>query len=327
MIKTVIKKLPIALTLVFGLLVLAASPAYAIEDPTSISLTTPIQVYHNLLETGDTLFIVKYNVVYPVEGNPDEKISEAYLGILLDESDEQVGATSPYAFWNEGYGYGIFSLYFSSGEVTWEEDYKIQLVGNPGLSWDGDPPIVIATSLNWNSTNSGLGNYVLTLADELEVAWDINLVETTSSGIKLSSTYGEAYFTTAIPNLRLVAPEVFATSMEVPQFVVEEHPRIYMEQLLDRWVGTEYDEAFTDLATYFSLPRAVLTGGFFFILAIVGSFLIMRSTHTAKPLPLFIIILLILGALSGFLSALVPILMAVGTAIFIGYILFYRTST
>ena len=319
------KRVAAVFVLVVMLVMLVASPVYAIAAPTSVALTTPIQVYRNLIETGDTLFIAKYNIIYGE--NPDENISEAYLGRLLDSTDEPIGAIEPYAYFNDGYSYGIFSLYFSSGLVTWEGTYTIQLIGNPGLSWTGEVPVVAAASLNWNDSNSGLGNYVLTLADELEVAWEVDLVAPSPSGLRLTSTYGEAYFTNAIPNLKLFVPEIFAVGATVPQVVPEDHELTYMEQLLGRWGGTEYDEAFNDLADYFDMPRNFLTGGFFLVLGIVGSGYIIKSTHSAKPLPLFIILLLMLGALSGLVSPLAPILMAVGFVLFIGYILFYKPSS
>ena len=319
------KRVAVVFISVLTLLLLVASPAYAIAAPTSIALTTPIQVYRNLLETGDTLFIAKYNIVYGE--NPDENISEAYLGRLLDSTDEPVGAIEPYAYHNDGYGYGIFSLYFEVEDITWEGTYTIQLIGNPGLSWTGEVPVVTAASLNWNDSNSGLGSYVLTLADELDVAWTVNLIDPSPSGLRLTSTYGEPYFTNAIPNLKLYAPGIFSVSSTVPQVVPEDHELTYMEQLLDRWGGTEYDEAFDDLAEYFDMPRNFLTGGFFLILGVVGSGYIMKSTHSARPLPLFIILMLMLGALSGLVSPLAPILMAVGFVLFIGFVLFYKQSS
>jgi hypothetical protein len=58
---------------------------------------------------------------------------------------------------------------------------------------------------------------ILYLADQLELDWGISMIDTTGTGSYLSS-YGEAYFTSAIPNIKAMAPNAFAGGTSSPDW-------------------------------------------------------------------------------------------------------------
>ena len=60
-----------------------------------------------------------------------------------------------------------------------------------------------------------LGQDVLAIAEQLGTEWSLVLKEETVNGFKLTAT-GEAYFLNVMPNLRVMAPQIFATGTVDP---------------------------------------------------------------------------------------------------------------
>lgn len=120
-------------------LCLMASPAYAIPEADSVNING-VYVYRHCLESDDNLFLVDYTITYGT--NPDEGANEAYIFRLMDGAVE-LGSTSAYAYYDDGYGRGLAAIYFTADEVTslgitWEDPYTIQIDGNPTLPWTSD---------------------------------------------------------------------------------------------------------------------------------------------------------------------------------------------
>jgi len=119
-------------------LLLVVSSVLAVDSPDSMTINS-VYVYRHCLETDDQLYLVEYFVNYEPIGetstNPDENITEAYLGRLMDGVDE-LSAVAPYAFFDEGYDRGIFAIYFSASDApAWNGAYTMRLDGNPTLTW------------------------------------------------------------------------------------------------------------------------------------------------------------------------------------------------
>ncbi len=216
------KRLVAVLAVVLGVtgLFLPVAGAGAIDYPDSTVRIDGVWAYENLLETGDAGFLIDYTIPYAVV--PTETAYEAYMAVLVDHDGvTQIRAVAPYVFVDSGYNRGLMWIYFSAEDVvtygissTYQADYRVWLVGNPTLSWPGDPPKTVATVDYWQpagtSTPVLFALRVLSLADQLELEWSQDMIESTSLGNKLTAT-GEEYFINVIPNLRTIAPLCFAS--------------------------------------------------------------------------------------------------------------------
>lgn len=205
-------------------LVLIPIPAYAdTPDPDSTPTLERMDVYRNLLETGDRLFIWEANIPYAT--TPDTLVSETFYWELLDTDNVTVlGTATGYAFQSDGYGYNVYSMYLSAADnITWGQTYSLRLSGNPAV-FDTPPqynyPINVSdyTSATSSEANqSALSVTILTIASDLDSRWGLSgtatLILETESGTVLS-IYGESVFRGAVYGCQALAPAAFRFSID-----------------------------------------------------------------------------------------------------------------
>jgi hypothetical protein len=210
------------MALVVATVAFAAVPAnvHAIADPDTAPSVNAVYVYEDCLETGDTGVLIDYYLDYAVL--PTETAYESYMAVFVDtDGVTQLKSVAPYVYTTSGYRRSLMCIYFTAAETTaYSLDavdvalYRIWLCGNPTVpsGWPGVPPKTVATIDTWQTTgvtSTVLALKVLEYADILELAWALNLISETAIGYRLT-TLGEAYFANVIPNLRDIAPSVFA---------------------------------------------------------------------------------------------------------------------
>jgi len=305
-------------------------PAYAIDDPDGITINS-VYVYRHCLETDDQLYIVEYNLDYSVTGNPTENASEAYLVRLMNGAVE-LGSSAPYAFYDDGYGRGIASIYFSAADApAWLGDYTLKLAGNPTLAWVGDPPSTsVGTFDLWSgSTSLGateieLGARVLYFADILELEWSVDLIETSGVGSWLTE-YGEDYFTNSIQYLPLICPNVFSSSLSQPDYTRKTFTPTYATTLRSITAGTPLDLSPT--AGIIGMPTIWFTTLIFLGIMAVAAYGISRATGSVKPTLIVMASLLPVGIMIGWVDLVVGILMGFAAIIAIAYVFFLQKSS
>lgn len=209
------------LVAVLLLLTIPALPVFAIADPDSPPQVNAVDVYE--LSDGGLGVLIDYYIDYAVL--PTELADEAYLAIFIDtDGTTQLKSAAPYVFVDSGYGRGLIWIRFSDAEVTTysldsanQALYRVWLQGNPTLTWAGDPPKTIGMLASWNlsTATSALGSKIRYYADELELAWLLDMVQPSATGNVLTNT-GEAYFLNVIPDLKSLSPEVFMASVVYP---------------------------------------------------------------------------------------------------------------
>lgn len=315
------------LMLVVGLIIGSAIPVFAIDDPGVIQINA-IWVYRNCMEDEDQLYLIDYTLGY-TPSNPDENVTEAFLVRLMNGAVE-IGSTAPYAFYDEGYDRGVVVLYFSAADAPgWEGAYTMILVGNPTLAWDADPPETsVGTFDLWQdwpigTTQEILSSRILWLADQLELAWAVDMIETTASGSRLTE-YGESYFVNVVPNLREIAPYVFVGQIIQPEVEKREFTEDYADDLAGTVTGTPLD--LTPLADAFNLSRAVVTTVAYYAIVVVFLALLVARIKSYKPVVLMALPCIIGGAFFG-VPLVVTVLAGFFSLMLIAYILFYQKST
>lgn len=267
-----------ALIIAVAAVLVGSSIAFAIADPDSPPQISAVYVYVDLLEDGDTGVLIDYYLDYdldtPPVGTPppDEPVSDAYLAMFVDTDNiTQLQVVAPYTFVDNGYGRGLVWIYFTEAETTAygltvanEALYRIWLVGNPSLSWAGDPPKIIAGIDDWQTTGEAatlVALRVLYYADILELIWSLDMVESTPIGNKLTTT-GATYFTNVIANLRTIAPAAFPTGTYYPVMEDIDYSREFGATITD---GT---------GTLPVSPLTLATGATTVVVTVTGTFLI-----------------------------------------------------
>jgi len=303
-------------------------PVLAIGDPDSVSVNA-VYAYRNCREDGDQLYLIDYTIDYTIAGVPDETITEAFLCRLMNGSTE-LRAVAPYAYYNDGYDRGVIAIYFNAADApTWEGSYSMYLIGNPILSWAGDPPSTYISSFNvWQDnsmsvTQQVVSTRILYLADLLEIAWSVDMIEAAGGGHSLT-VYGEDYFTNAVPYVSDIAPYAFAGQIILPEVEDVDTTTAYADALESDILGTPLD--LTNMATAFGVERGPLTALLYY--GVVAFLLIKLSSKSKSQKPLMILSIpaVIGGAFVG-VPLIVTVLVGFLAFGFIAYSIFYKGST
>lgn len=321
------RRYSIALLLAIVFLLSLSIPVLAIDVPDLIYQINQVYVYRNCLETGDQLYLIDYMITYTV--NPAENITEAFLFRLMNGAVE-LGSVAPYSYYNDGYDRGVASIYFSAADApAWNGAYSMQLAGNPALVWN---PATPSTSMSpfglWadnpiGTTQTLLASRVLWLADQMELAWSVDMIETLSSGNALT-TYGEAYFTNVIENLRLMAPLAFSGQSIQPEVETTAFTQDYANDLVTDIIGTPFD--FTTLGTALGLSRGMVTAIIYYAIVILVLILVACRIQTYKPIMLLSVPFVIGGAFIG-VPLVITIVVGFLALVMVGFALFYKGAT
>ena len=256
---TKIRSLLLLVVLTLVLFVSMPLSVWAISIPDSGPYIIQVNMYRHLLEDDDLLVHIQYNWPYavgPPDTAPTETIAQSAFVRLLDGTTELARST---IYWchRRGWGYGSASMYLDASSATglWSDNLTAELRGSPTLTWTGgDVPVATTTVLLWNaSTSIGITrllvhSHLLSWAKTLGDYWSVVLTQETADGTKLSS-YGETFFTNAIPNLRLMVPSLFSAYVEVPQYVDIEYTDVGVNATATAW---PFD--FSGLSVYLGMP-------------------------------------------------------------------------
>lgn len=264
------------------LLLLLLPFALGIAAPNSGPYITRVDAYRHYLESDDLLVVVRYNVPYATP--PTETITQAYIGRLMSGSTELV-STSPYSYYNEGYGYGAYSMYLDAASAAglWDTSLTVELRGSPTLSWTPSIPSAVTSSINWRATAGATAtqalmySHLIAYAEELSDYWSIALTSSTATGTVLS-TYGETYFTNIIADLRTAVPALFSAGVTVPAYEDVEWQKAQSEAIKGTW---PFD--WGGMSEYFGLPSSdeiFRTLAAFIVVFLIASLIMAKTNRT-----------------------------------------------
>jgi hypothetical protein len=282
-----VKKSVFAVLLALILLLTVATPVFAIALPDSTPATPVFNVYRNVLQTGDMLFLIYANIPYAT--TPAEPIWQTYIWRLLKTDNvTELASALPYAFNDNGYGYNLTSMYFDSGNVTangmvWGTAYPVKLSGNPA-SFTTPPEYNYTISTGSYSTltatadvKAALAARILTLGAELNTRWSLaaaySLLSETESGTVLS-IYGEAFFRGAIYGLQGMAPGAFGYVVSALDLTARTWSTTYVTILQNQYNGTWVDTAKDSLDVLFGTGYSLA----WLLLAVLGCFVVLIIT-------------------------------------------------
>lgn len=223
-----------------------------VSEPDSVDLDD-IVITTNMTENQDFCCVARYELNYGTP--PDEAADETFIFKFLDSDNETVlGMALPVPFDNDGYGQGCVSFYFDSASApTWGDDYYIAISGNPAHFAESYEVVFSITESNYSSSTErddardDLYDAVMTIAEELEIAWDEELIDSTDIGMVLSAV-GERYFRRAIRGLQSMCPELFLVQVENLDYTPRSWTTTFADLLANRFNGTWVQTSFNGLA-------------------------------------------------------------------------------
>ena len=256
---TAMKKIrTILLVLLLAVFIISASPVYAdTPDPDADPTIESFNVYRNLLETGDWLLVIYANIPYGTL--PDTPITQTFVWRMIDiDGVTELGDTVGYAYNDDGYGYNVYSMYWTAAEVTangmvWGTAYDIRLSGNPAVFVTPPTYNYVLNAADYSAltvtaeVQAELADRILTIAGELNTHWGygalgISLLEETESGTVLS-IYGEAFFRGAIFGIQNLAPAAFSVIIRDLDVIDRTWSDNYTGNLTTMWTGTWVETA------------------------------------------------------------------------------------
>ena len=256
---------------IFCVIVAAAfrlGQVFALADPDVIRLES-ISRYDGVAVTGDMFILVEYTLDYAVL--PTENISQGWLGRLIDQGGAgQLASVQPFAgagIPDLGYSRGTYGFYFATAP-TITGTLQVTFEGNPSLS--PTPNGISSDSITQRSA-SDLAPDLRAEAVRFEDIWDVDLISPVSDGVNRYTADGEDYFTSALPNLRSVSPDMFVLQSIQPEIPDRTVDSAYANSRFAVWDGTFIKTGFESLATALDTSETVVR----FILALVIAVVVM----------------------------------------------------
>ena len=277
------------------------TPAFAITNPTSISVPT-VKVFQNIFETNDVLFLLSYNVAYTTE--PDEPASSTFLMSIYNTNGTTLIQSTPLNY----YQYNIQSIYFTptqaAASLTWSSAYVIRVAGNPiyfATITEGTNQVTTTLAdQHWiagDMTNSKLllKQHCLDLAANLEDAWGAVLIVSTPDGEKLNNA-GWTTFTEAIPGIDTAIPSLFQMASTTIQIAEVPSTGAYAEtlSLMGTQLGTATRDAFNGIGSYLGVSGQMAAAMWIILfMLVVASIVFLSSGSTSAAMVITIPIALI----------------------------------
>lgn len=301
------------------------------DDPDSLSVLDAIAV-RDLLEEDDLFVAVHYLILYDPTAEPADTAEELFLVRLMDGAAE-LGVVRPYPYYNNGYDQGIAGLYFSAAEaLVWETAYTITIQGTPA-AWATPPSTsFILGPSSYSGLDGQTGNrqalyeWMVDAVESLESNWAVTLLETSEAGSILDET-GQTYLTAAIPGLAALCPQLLWIGSAEMDTTARTWGTGQADAYAARFDGTWVGDGMESVADLLHC-EPTLIGGFIFVLLPFLAVIVMAEKwfNTSTPALLCLPLLLAMGALLGFLPLAVFALVVISFVLFLGYVLFFRTS-
>jgi len=251
---------------VMAALIPALASALDIPDTIGVKLA---RCFADVIEAGDTLCISHINIEYDTSTVASiDTVTTNYIIRLMQSNTELMSVVPPIypgTLSNankepaKGYGENLVSHYLDAATVVatgitpGATNLSIRVESNPFA----DPPTDVTgaeQSALWTTTRIDL--FVMERIDTIVTQWnlsqstDIALTESIS-GRQVLTAIGESYMALAIPNLSLMAPIIYTSSVNPPSVSSGTGSTSTQTDLEDIWEGSALENAFDALSTLF----------------------------------------------------------------------------
>jgi hypothetical protein len=277
---------------VLAVFILSAVPVFAIANPDTPPTLERINVYRNLVATGDMCMIWEANIPYAT--TPAFKVSDAFTWRMIALDGVTIlGTTTGFAYHDDGYGYNVYSMYWSPADIAalgivWGTAYTLRLSGNP---------VVFTIPPSYNYTVAGytthttssdnktaLSDNIILIANDLNTHWGLTVttyLTTEADTGTVLSIYGEAVFRGSIYGVQAMAPGAFSYVIADIDVTDRTWGSNYTTNLSNQYSGTWIATARNASAHFFGTSYDLLSLVLLFIacLALVFCNLAVTSDH------------------------------------------------
>ena len=287
--------------------------------------------YGSLIEGNDVLVVVFYQIAYELIPDAAANTAEAHLISYVSGAGTAL-SVAPQIYRGLGYGHGAVALYLDAGAATsrsveWGDGGAIaRLLGNP-LRFAAIP--TTSAGITWRNLDR---SSLALMTDVREIA-RIMQESPEWAGVRLIegewlTLDGTSYFEAAIPNLRVIAPELFpARFQEVDVRTRSSGGESAESSGLLR--GSSIDNAFRPLAETLHLPVSMVQLMAVGVIGIVATVYGLRRSR-GRNSGLIVIPILGVVLLGGTLIGWVPwaLTLSIGllTAIVLGFVLWGKRT-
>lgn len=247
--------------------------AYADTPEDAVISIQSIHVYQGLSTDNDTSFIFHWR--WESDNTSATPASSTVL-IELSYNGTVVASATPYVFSlfeNNGYGDGMTGFYLTANQSHWMSTlYTITIKGLPAYY---SPPPYFDYSIQAADyvdlpeqidNQISLRTYILAEIDIFKTIYpDVTLKSISDVGTVLS-TYGEAYFSSAIPGLQNLCPQLFFVQNYIPsKITLQDYDTTLADEYSLRLAGTDLERGANRLGDYIGVSGAVIWALLMFI--------------------------------------------------------------
>ena len=281
----------IGLLLAFALAIESSLAFGQVADPYTFVIESA-RAYDGVIDAGDMLVIVEYTIDY--DTLPTATVTDNFL-VRFMRGNSELNASEILTFNNSGYGLGVASMYFSAADMTAEsvefgnpngEDYAVWLQGKPSAF--PDPPTDQLAGIIYrdaNDTRRILETDIAGLATNLEndPDWAVNSLDMIDfvAGQQVLTAAGESYFGQAVPNLQVMIPALFRSSLTSPGVFERDFNFSERDAVGSFWDGTAIGNGFDSVGTLLAIDAVVIAGIVGFIL--MGFFVFLANRVSGNP--------------------------------------------
>lgn len=297
-------KVALLASLILGMLFfsLISDIAYAAQTPPNDLEITRVRVYRNIAITGDIAFIIEYDIKYDSTPEPIILPSQAFSVRLIDGSTT-IGGSNVFH-----YQESIVNLYSTSlSDFDWLGAYQIRLTADPteypapcvpdncDISYTLTPGDYVTTETRSAARSEFRQNFIFS-ARRIQRALGIEdsnpfILQESYGGVL--TDHGENYFSTAIPNLRDMSPQVFGAVVDPIILERIEHSNTYEQSRANFFKDTPYYAPISKSAENFGISEGAFGVIFILLFYFISFSMLMMFTGNSMlayvgPTPLLI---------------------------------------
>jgi hypothetical protein len=202
--------------------------------------------YQNYIATGDLIFMLEYiNIYPPYYSNPQQDVKQFFTIRFLDLDGTTVLGATPMLQWGDKPA----SIYLSVAQatsITIGGEYYLEIYG----LFTGNPSSMYQlTAADWGGNIEG---WVLSTAHNMDLYYGVDMTTFIANKGEVLNDEANAMFTTSIPYLMDMYPNIFATVNKTPGFIA---PAV-MPANADTWqniVGADTSNLFNNIGAMFGI--------------------------------------------------------------------------